>query len=110
MTIVCDCSIEDGDGPEFCHDKIVKARKEHRCCECDEPIKPGQKYEYTAGLWDGYFCVYKTCMTCVRIREDFCPCGWAYGMLQETIMECIGLNYVTGELSGWAKKRDDNEN
>ena len=92
----CDCSVSpyDHDGPTVCTTRTRRARKPHRCCECGEEIRPGEQYEAVRGLWEGYWDSYATCLTCVRIRRDYCPCGWIYGGLRETLMECIGLDYL----------------
>jgi len=55
------------------------ARKQHRCCECRQPIEPKEQYVRTDGMWDGRFDVFKTCMFCYTanasalgfIREDY---------------------------------------
>jgi hypothetical protein len=95
--IHCDCSVDVDEMPEFFLTDIVKARKEHKCCECDAKISVGEKYERVKGKWSGEIFTFKTCLICKRIREDYCPTGWEYGGLQEAIWECLGLNYVTGE-------------
>jgi len=77
--------------------KYVNAAKEHICCECNETIKKGERYEYVSGKWDGFIETHKTCMTCVRIRADVCDCGFTYTTLREDIWEVFGLDYVTGE-------------
>ena len=47
------------------------SRKEHKCCECGQAITPGTKYEYSSGIWDGRPDSFKTCMSCVEIREEY---------------------------------------
>lgn len=46
-----------------------KARKQHRCEECGHHIKPGESYEYAAGLCEGQWFDAKTCALCVDLRE-----------------------------------------
>ena len=82
------------------------ARKRHVCCECGEHIEPGERYEYVAGMWEGDFCVYKTCFACLKIRNLYCPDGFTYGWLRETIWECLGFDYTTGEVAEWAEEED----
>lgn len=95
----CVCSI-DGESADVSNVHWPKARKEHTCCECGAAIIPGQRYERASGLWDGSWDTYKTCKVCVSIRDDLCPRGFEYTFLRETIWECFGLDYVTGELYG----------
>lgn len=92
----CDCSLatNDFDGPTFSKTKIVKARKRHRCCECDEYIQPGKQYERTSGVWDGDFSTFATCLPCMRIRKQYCPHGWIYGELRDTLKECLDIDYL----------------
>jgi hypothetical protein len=92
----CSCACDLYDPCEFFNVKDVKARKEHKCCACGETIQVGQIYEYTTYKFEGIFITDKTCLTCVRIRNDFCgPMGEG---LQDHILECLGVNYVTGEI------------
>jgi len=87
----CDCSCDIYDGPEFYDVKIVIARKQHECCECQGVINPGQKYERVTGRWEHEFSTFKTCIPCRSIRLDYCSGGWYYGGLAETIYECLGV-------------------
>ena len=41
-----------------------KARKQHRCCECHEPILPGQRYERIFVIFEGTPDSHKTCEFC----------------------------------------------
>lgn len=84
----CCCSSYDGDAPEFLTEKIVKARKEHKCCECGEKINKGEQYEKVIGKWDSGIDTIKTCLVCKTIREDLF-CSWNYGMLKEDLWECF---------------------
>lgn len=77
----------DGSEPEFISERIVTAKKKHCCHECGCIINPGEKYEYVAGVWDGDFDVWKTCLPCATIRKDFMECGWIYGELWQDLYE-----------------------
>lgn len=68
--------------------KRLKARKEYKCTECRHVIQLGDVYEEDATLFDGNFATYRTCLTCVRIRDTlFTVCGWYYGGMWEEIHE-----------------------
>ncbi len=96
--IGCQCICDSGyDEAEFYKVDVVTARKEHTCCECGDPILPGEKYEKARGVWGGGFEEYKTCFVCRRIRDDVCACGWLFGGLREAIFDAHGVDYVTGE-------------
>ena len=45
------------------------ARKSHKCCECKQEIKPGEKYRYSSGIWDSVPESYKQCNTCAAIFD-----------------------------------------
>lgn len=97
--IECCCIDEDGCGYYPSFSKLRRARKEHKCVECSEPIVVGQKYEHFKGYdselqkWDEH----KTCIPCTLIRRDFFPCGSYVGGMRDEIKECSGFDYVTGE-------------
>jgi hypothetical protein len=93
----CDCSIDVDNNPEFMTSKIITARKFHKCCECHEEIKPGEKYERVSGKWEGEMSTIRTCLICAKIRADYCPDGFEFGMLCEILRECLGFDYITGE-------------
>lgn len=100
MTYACDCSCDyDGpyDGPKVYHEAQPIARKEHRCCECGGIIKVGERYERVEGLWDDVWATFKTCLPCVRIRNEFCPTGFVFEELRETLYACLGFDYVRGD-------------
>lgn len=92
----CSCDY-DYDPPEFFIFREKKARKVHRCCECGAEIQIGEQYERIAGKWDGEISVFKTCLTCSRIRVDYCA---PFTMLRVTLFEGLGCDYL-GE---WGKE------
>jgi len=91
--INCDCGYCD-DYSTCLSDTYPIARKEHICCECNETIKPGEKYNVYTGVYDGDFFTKKTCLICDRIRNDFCRSGFIFGELRETLLSCIGIDYL----------------
>ncbi len=46
------------------------ARKKHFCIECRREIRPGTRYQYIKGIWDGSPRTYKTCGECNERRRD----------------------------------------
>lgn len=96
--VSCACSCEgDVDGVDVYEARWRTARKRHRCCECDETIAPGQRYEYASMCFDGGWGHAKTCETCVRIRTDLCGSCFCHGGLREIIWDCLGFDYLTGK-------------
>lgn len=94
----CNCSIDVESYPEFSITKVITARKAHKCCECHKEINPGEKYEMVVGKWEGEMSRFKTCIPCSSIRKDYCPDGYEFGALQEALWECLGFDYITGEM------------
>jgi hypothetical protein len=66
----CYCEYGEGDTPSFFNEERVRARKQHTCCECLEPILQGEVYERCSGLWDGGFQTFKTCAHCADLRKE----------------------------------------
>ena len=58
---------------EFTNDKVITAKKPHRCTECRSPIESGEKYHYHTGKYDGDFFAHKICRRCdydvIRVVE-----------------------------------------
>lgn len=82
------CLSMDYDGcNEFYAEKVVKARKPHRCCECGDEIGVGSLYERASGKSDGDFFAVNTCLACREIRAAFCCGSWLFGELWESIYE-----------------------
>lgn len=80
----CDVCIgtDDFEKASVYNSAMVVARKPHKCCECRAEIKPRERYERVAGLWDGRWEHYRTCAMCVEIRTAFtCDGGWMFGSL-----------------------------
>lgn len=94
MSYVCSCELEyDEDETVECYRDIIrKARKQHTCCECGEPIKPGQRYEYVSGIFGHEPFWQRTCLQCAQIWQDFFD-GRLFalnhrGCLSEKLWEC----------------------
>ncbi len=92
----CACSC-DYDIAEQYWTKMVKARKQHICCECGEEIEPGEQYEKISMVHEGEFSSHKTCLLCHRIAQDLCCGCYAVEQLRDTIWEALDFDYVTGE-------------
>jgi hypothetical protein len=92
------CFYADDGSPEFTNDRVVTARKQHRCSECHAIILKGEDYYYHSGKFDGSFYVEKVCRRCaydrVRVVEDELAegCDWneawpPFGGLVEHLQE-----------------------
>ena len=47
-----------------------KARKDHRCQECDQTIRKGANYIVSQGLWnDTGWSTFKACLFCEGLRQ-----------------------------------------
>ena len=85
----CACDVDDGEPIMPFNERFPVARKAHTCCECGEPIKPRQQYQYVWGISYGEAVTFKTCMSCYRIRRDY-GCR-IFGELAENVRECLGV-------------------
>jgi hypothetical protein len=56
--------------PAVYNTQIRRARKPHKCRECDDRIEIGQSYEVATGLYEWGWGEYKTCLLCVAVREE----------------------------------------
>ncbi|ASR80678.1 hypothetical protein FDI41_gp47 [Arthrobacter phage Piccoletto] len=52
----------------FATEKLVTARKAHKCGECFRPIVKGEQYHRGAGKWEGDFWHMKWCVPCQKFR------------------------------------------
>lgn len=74
----------DMDRPEFRYDTYPRARKEHKCFECETTIKAGESYRRIVGKWCGEFDCFKICDACEDLRrtvEHHTKMGVAFGEL-----------------------------
>lgn len=72
------CDIFDCDRPSAYREVWRRARKEHRCEACYEPIRPGERYNYVSGVWDGEASAFKRCARCAftfKRLVDLAPVG-----------------------------------
>ncbi len=92
----CCCATYGYDPPDVFDESTVRAAKPHTCCECGDPIHKGTPYVRSKGLWDGRWDTFHTCVPCSRIRESMC--NPPFGMLVETVWDCLGMNYVDGHM------------
>jgi len=88
----CIC-IDHGFYNEFHAAAVRAAREPHKCGECGDVIKPGDRYERVAGKCDGYWFTAKTCLVCARVRDDLFTCGYIYGEVWEGIHEMYCTRY-----------------
>lgn len=64
---------------------VIAARKPHKCCECNESIPVGAKYERYVIFEDDKAESFKTCLSCVEIRDHFACNGWLFGCVWDDI-------------------------
>ena len=87
----CEC---DGDtSPAFYKVKFVRAKVQHRCCECGAFIEVGSTYEYTSGKWEEEFSVFKTCERCSDLRSSIGGC-WYYGGLKDMYSDYLYWHFL----------------
>lgn len=84
---------------EFFTEKFVKARKEHKCCECRTAIPKGAMYQRESGKWDGVMSSYSTCAICLEIRKAFVCGTYVFEQLWEEIGE--GMFPIWNKKGAW---------
>lgn len=89
------------------------ARKEHRCCVCEETISTGDLYHYLSGIWDGRADSHKHCARCWKTYlalverseggvDIFLNCGETYDGNDPSMLE---LAFMTpAEAQAWARQ------
>lgn len=100
------CFYSDENGPSVFREKRTKARKVHKCSECEGEIAVGEVYRNIFGVWDGEYNVFKICEPCEQLRARIKQHELAEGCrADEAVCPLGGLdNYLMDrrELSGIA--------
>ena len=105
--IECVC---DYDAPTLYCDRMVTARKQHKCSECFRVIQSGERYEYVFGVWDGRPDRFKTCARCLAVKEyvkAHVPCFcWAHGSILDDAYNTVEgyAHEVPGLLFGYWRR------
>jgi hypothetical protein len=95
MDLGCSCSCDfDGEPVEVFTSRIVKARKEHKCSECSEAIKKGERHLYYTSKCEGEWFTDRSCLVCVAIAEDLCCGKYSFGGLRDMLIENCGFDYT----------------
>jgi len=82
-------------GPDVYESKPVKARKCHRCCECQRAIAPGEHYWRAKGLWEGEWSSFSTCAECQRLWDRLELMGWEFAFHGGLRDEIFSQGFVT---------------
>lgn len=93
---ICYCDF-DSDYRGFQVERIRKARKPHKCCECHGAVQPGERYERVVGCYEGDFWESVTCARCLDIRrwiKNQIPCFcWLYGEMLDKAKQTVVAAY-----------------
>lgn len=99
----CSCDYE---APAFAHEKMVKARKFHRCGDCTRSILPGEVYQRINGKWDGILCRVQICADC-RLIRDMIDC-WIAVAPADSDCECApGIGELLTWLAEWEREHGE---
>lgn len=81
----------DADPVTLIEEKWVKARKDHKCIECDRVIKAGENYylEKYPEEDQGTIKIVRTCDVCIELRNKLFCRGFCYGFLWVDLREAI---------------------
>lgn len=83
----CAISGHDADPADLARVSVVRAAKPYRCYECAAAIDRGERHERYTLLSDGRWDTYRTCLSCVEIRNHFACNGWLFGQVWEDMAE-----------------------
>lgn len=90
----CVCEPMEGEPWTQLSDQWRRARKEHKCCECEDIIRVGERYNYLTGVFEGKLEIWKTCEFCAHERTRLqakAPFTIAFGDLACCVVaECRG--------------------
>lgn len=85
MECYCEPMDADGGGCEVWNLTWRKARVQHRCCECKEPILQGERYERIFSVFEDEINVSTTCEFCAneyqRLLAKHPDLSWLKGEL-----------------------------
>jgi hypothetical protein len=57
------------DYPSVFSNKLVKGKKDYRCCECSKAIAISEKHYSIFGVWDNHPRSYRVCSDCENVRK-----------------------------------------
>jgi len=90
MECSCNAGTSYGDdGDSYYSERILKAAKNHICCECNKPIMKGEMYHYSSIFYERNIRNYKTCNNCQEIISIFFKDGWLIGSIFEELYSYI---------------------
>lgn len=93
----CLISMDVGEGYEIILQKIYTAHhSRHICCECEQPIKRGARYERFVGQSESTRDIYYTCVDCLSVRNAFFS-DWQFTALWDKLNQEFEERNVGGE-------------
>jgi hypothetical protein len=72
--------------------RMIKGRKEHKCCECRRAIPKGVVHERAKLLCEGYWSEYRTCKLCKSVRDSLFR-SWFFGCVWDALRDVYGGCY-----------------
>lgn len=54
---------------EFYTERMQRAKKQHRCCACNEEIRLKDQYAYISAAFAGEFVTFKRCLRCQAMHN-----------------------------------------
>lgn len=88
------CSIDDAEYSTLWTNVSYRARKPHRCDECNRTIHPGETYEKWRSLYEGLWSYGKVCAHCKAAGRWLD--GWCGGWLRHGLTEELGDHWAEG--------------
>lgn len=90
--------------------KLIRARKPHRCIQCNASIPAGVRYYRSKGLYDGAFYTEAACVDCRHLSVDLFTAGYysegAYGEECYPYLPEFDWREVRGIWGDWSTRVD----
>lgn len=107
---MCQLDWDAGETCEAWSERLVKARKAHRCNCCGGAIASGEVYERHFHTFEGHVASEKTCSACIPMRKAFAEAHGTSGVpgyMRTLLHECINAEEEEGHndvVEGWREE------
>ncbi len=83
--------------PDIYDKKLLKTRVNHKCIECGDLVKAGDRMWRVKSLFDGHFHRHYTCLDCEAIREHICKLDPETDLCHGELIEYLQYGYLDSD-------------
>lgn len=98
------CFYYDDNYPAVYQETKPTARKDHRCSECGEAIRPGTTYDRIFGVWEGDAVTFKICPACYALREQVADIERSRGCAEDESYPPLGMLHESISDQGYTEE------